>query len=150
MNHQLIWSLWKLTDVSAKYPPAYFQLRHQLWNSMPSRCPIRHWKALQVSKSFSQCLGSASYTGQHPRIYLTLNTVSDSLHLNQCSFIDSIGPTLHLGFMAQLNHLPLDKMATISQTIFSDAFFWMKSFVLEFHWSSFLRVQLTLNQHWFR
>ena len=28
-----------------------------------------------------------------------------------------------------LTHLPLDKMATISQTILSDAFSWMKSFV---------------------
>ena len=47
---------------------------------------------------------------------------------------------------------PLDKMTCISQTIFSDAFSWMKSFVfwLKFHWSLFLRVQLTITQHWFR
>ena len=34
-------------------------------------------------------------------------------------------------------HWGRDKMADISQTIFSDAFFWMKSFVLlvKFHWS---------------
>ena len=49
-----------------------------------------------------------------------------------------------------LTHLPLDKMAAISQKIFSDAFLWMKSFVfwLKFHWSLFLRVQLTITQHW--
>ena len=43
-------------------------------------------------------------------------------------------------------HLPLDKMAVISQTIFSDAFSSMSSFVfwLKFHWSLFLRVQLTI------
>ena len=43
-------------------------------------------------------------------------------------------------------------MAAISQTIFPDAFFWMKSFVfwLKFHWSVFLRVQLTISQRWFR
>ena len=43
-----------------------------------------------------------------------------------------------------LTHLPLDKMAAVSQTIFSDAWSWMKSFVfwLKFHWSLFLRVQL--------
>ena len=42
---------------------------------------------------------------------------------------------------------PLDKMAAILQTIFSVAFSWMKSFVfwLKFHWSLFLRVQLTKN-----
>ena len=34
----------------------------------------------------------------------------------------------------------------------SNAFSWMKSFVfwLNFHWSLFLRVQLTITQHWFR
>ena len=47
---------------------------------------------------------------------------------------------------------PLDKVAAISQQIFSDAFSWMKSFVfwLKFHWSLFLMVQLTITQHWFR
>ena len=50
------------------------------------------------------------------------------------------------------NHLHLDKMAAISQTICSDAFSWMKSFVfwLQFHWSLFLRAQLTITQNWFR
>ena len=51
-----------------------------------------------------------------------------------------------------LTHLPLDKMATISQTIFLDVFSCMKRFVfwLQFHWSLFLRVQFTITQHWFR
>ena len=51
-----------------------------------------------------------------------------------------------------LTHLSSDKMAAISQTIFSDSFSWMKSFVLwlKFHWSLFLWVQLTTNQHWFK
>ena len=51
-----------------------------------------------------------------------------------------------------LTHLPRNKMAAISQTIFSHGFLWMKSFVfrLKFHWSLFLRVQLTITQHWFR
>ena len=45
-----------------------------------------------------------------------------------------------------LTHLPLGKMAASSQTIFSRAFqSEIKSFVLwsEFHWSLFLRVQMT-------
>ena len=43
-------------------------------------------------------------------------------------------------------------MDTISQTTFSSAFSWMKifEFRLKFHWSLFLRVQLTIFQHWFR
>ena len=41
-----------------------------------------------------------------------------------------------------LTHLPLDKMAAISQTILSDAFLWMKSFVFwsKFHWGLFPEV----------
>ena len=47
-----------------------------------------------------------------------------------------------------LTHLLLDKMAAIRQTTFS----WMKNFNfwLKYHWSLFLRVQLTIGQHWFR
>ena len=59
----------------------------------------------------------------------------------------------YIGKMASLYWFsPLDKMAVISQTIFSDAFSWMKIFVfwLKFHWSLFLRVQLPINQQWFR
>ena len=49
-----------------------------------------------------------------------------------------------------LTHLTLDKMAAISQAIFSDAFSWMKSsvFWLKFHWRLFLRVKLIITQLW--
>ena len=48
-------------------------------------------------------------------------------------------------------HIHLDKMAAISQTTFSSALLWMKSFVfrLEFHWNLFQRAQSTISQHWF-
>ena len=51
-----------------------------------------------------------------------------------------------------LTHLPLDQMDDISQTTFSHAFSWMKKFDfwLKYHWSLFLRVKLTITQHWFR
>ena len=51
-----------------------------------------------------------------------------------------------------LTHLSLDKMAAISQTVFSNAFTWMKMYELrlKFHWSLFLRVQMGITQHWFR
>ena len=51
-----------------------------------------------------------------------------------------------------LTHLLLDEMAAISQPTFSFAVLWMKSFVFwfKFHWSLFLRVQLTIIQQWFR
>ena len=43
------------------------------------------------------------------------------------------------------------KMAAISQTTFSNSFWWMISFVFsfEFHWSVLFIVQLTISQHWF-
>ena len=51
-----------------------------------------------------------------------------------------------------LNYLPSDKMTAIVQAAFSNAFLWMKRFMLwfEFHWILFLKVQLAINQHWFR
>ena len=54
--------------------------------------------------------------------------------------------------MSSLTHWGRDKMDAISQTTFSNAFCWMRMFEyrLKFHWSLFLRVQLTISQHWFR
>ena len=51
-----------------------------------------------------------------------------------------------------LTHWGRDKMAAISQTTISDAFFWIKmfEFPLIFHWSLFPMVQLTIYQRWFR
>ena len=52
-------------------------------------------------------------------------------------------------FRYQVTHWGRDKMATIFQTTFSNAFSWMKMFKfrLRFHWSLFPRVQLTIFQH---
>ena len=49
-------------------------------------------------------------------------------------------------------HWGRDKMAAVSQTTLSNVFSWMRmlEFWLRFHWSLFLRVQLTIIQHWFR
>ena len=43
-------------------------------------------------------------------------------------------------------------MDAVSHTTHSNAFSWMKmlEFWLRFHWSLFVRVQLTIIQHWFR
>ena len=51
-----------------------------------------------------------------------------------------------------LTHWGSEKMDVISQTTFSGAFSWMKIFELrlKFNWSLFLRVHLTIFQHWFR
>ena len=51
-----------------------------------------------------------------------------------------------------ITHWGRDKFAAISQTTFSNAFTWMKmyAFHLRFHWSLFLRFELTIFQLWFR
>ena len=58
----------------------------------------------------------------------------------------------HVTYRHALTHCGQDKMDAISQTTFSSAISWMKmyEFRLKFHWSLFLRVQLTIFQHWFR
>ena len=59
---------------------------------------------------------------------------------------------LPLVWAPPLTHWGRDKMDAISQTTSSSAFPWMKMFKfrLKFQWSLFLRVQLTIFQHWFR
>ena len=49
-------------------------------------------------------------------------------------------------------HWGRDKMAAIFQMTFSNGFLLMKmhEFRLKFHWSLFLKVQLTIKQHWIR
>ena len=49
-------------------------------------------------------------------------------------------------------HWDRDQMEATSQTTFLKAFSWMKMFEFQskFHWSVFVRVQLTIFQHWFR
>ena len=51
-----------------------------------------------------------------------------------------------------LSHLPVDNKAAISQMTISNVFLWIKSllFWFEFHWSVFLRIQLTISHHWLR
>ena len=51
-----------------------------------------------------------------------------------------------------LSHWGRDKMDAVSQTMFSNAFSWIEMYEsrLKFHWSLFLRFQLTVFPHWFR
>ena len=51
-----------------------------------------------------------------------------------------------------LTYCGRDKMADILKTTLSNAFHWPKMFQLwlNFHWTMFLKFQLTINQHWIR
>ena len=55
-------------------------------------------------------------------------------------------------YISLLTHWGREKIATIFQTMISDAFSWMKGFVfwLKFHLSLFLKVLLTITHRWFR
>ena len=64
---------------------------------------------------------------------------------------------VHKGISASHGYWPLthwgrDKMAAFSQTTLSNAFSCLKifEFRLKIYWSLFLRVELTIFQHWFR
>ena len=52
----------------------------------------------------------------------------------------------------ELTHWGRDQIDAMSQTTFSNAFSRMKmnEFRIGFHWSLFLRFELTIFQHWFR
>ena len=71
---------------------------------------------------------------------------------NICSDITLPKLLPHLSGANELTHWGRDKMDAISQTTFLSAFSCMKmlEFRFGFHWSLFLRVQLTIFQHWCR
>ena len=89
-------------------------------------------------------------------IFVTVDCVSVYiiyiyLYVHICGIVPGKIP-FHLELMFYLIPLPLDKMAAISQTIFWDAFSWMKifEFRLRFHWSLFLMFELAIFHHWIR
>ena len=77
------------------------------------------------------------------------------IHLYKLFFQQYIFEKFHLQngshCVQALTHLPLDKMAAILQTTFSSALFMNEKFCVwfKFHWSLFLKAQLTIIQDWF-
>ena len=74
------------------------------------------------------------------------------LLVRRSSYNYDIHKCIYIKAHRDINTLRPRKMAAISQTMFSNAFSWMKmfEFCLRFRWSLFLRVQLTIFHHWFR
>ena len=85
--------------------------------------------------------------------------------MSKVGYKDSAATHLKIGFVANLCcllvdemictwliHWGRDKMAAISRMTLSNIFSWIKmlEFQLKFHWSLFIRIQLTIFQHWFR
>ena len=75
-----------------------------------------------------------------------------SNHILRKAINGVIYPCRYLSHTMLLTHWSRDKIAAFFQTTFSSAFSCMKmlEFRLKFHWSLFLRVQLTIVRHWFR
>ena len=113
----------------------YYVPRVHAWSRWTSRiksCDLakrteRYWHLKKYSTSTS---------------FLVIHVHSDDLILS--------GARTSTGIVIT-THFPLDKMATVLQTLFSD-FLLLKRFAFrsKFHWNFFLRVQLTISQHWFR
>ena len=124
-------------------------MNYLIWNDITVSCYV----------GFVLCVYDVScHEKQHCMAIINLYDELSSFVQNisllfQKVYLNSDKSMLHTRVTCQdLTHLSLDKMSAVSQTIFSDAFSWMKIFVfwLRFHWILFLMVQLTIAQHWFR
>ena len=110
------------------------------------------WKPFNFEQNFIEI-----FSLQSNRQYLSIGSVNGLAPNRRQAIIWSNDDPVHRRIYAspgvnELTHWGRDKMDAISQTTFSSAFSWMKMFEfrLKFHWSLFLRVQLTIIQHWFR
>ena len=137
-----------------------WQFFHCSSNSMESSCPsYLNYNGEIINEIGLRCLFN-SFRDEFTPVYINglmqdcSNSIANTLELLQSctkSLIFSVLICLPYG-IGYLTHLPLDQMASISQTTFSNTFFLMKMLVFQFNfpWNMFLRIQLTINQHWFR
>ena len=67
-------------------------------------------------------------------------------------YLEVICPAFCESRHCPLTHWGWNEMAAIFQTTFSKVFSWKKiyKFWLQFHWSLFFGIQITIFQHWFR
>ena len=119
---------------------------------------------LNLSWRFSQTLEKQSITCGIVQLSVCMITSVAGVHLDVrrswivfVEVIDDITVSLTSAAVSTsqpiaLTHWGRDKIDAILQTTFSNAISWMKifEFRLKFHWSLFLKVQLTIFQHWFR
>ena len=103
---------------------------------------------------FADVIFKLIFLKENPCIFILISTKffpKDS-NDNKSALVQATGYYLKQRWPKSLTHWGWDKMDDIFQTTFSNAFSWMKicEFWLRFHWSVFLRVQLTIFQHWFR
>ena len=147
-----------MTRVSNAIDKASLQWRHNgrdgVSNQQHRDCLLnilfrcRSKKKLRVT---GLCEGNPPVTGEFST---QRNSITENVSIWWCHYVSSTdhdwqGATSTYIF---LTHWGRDKINAILQTTFSDASSWMKMFEfwLKFHLSLFLKVQLTIFQHWFR
>ena len=83
-------------------------------------------------------------------VWSSIDITLANVWIHICAWL--VWPLNFFMIWSSLTHWGRDEMDNISQATFSNALSSMKmlKFRLEFHWSLFLRVQLTISQHWFR
>ena len=114
-----------------------------------TNCSKAHGHGTNIKQHFSMQIYIYDFIFCHHTDFFICSNYDDVHYYIWWSFFmwktSVIGPS-------KLTHWGRDKMAAIFQTTFPNGFSWMKmyDFRLTFHWSLFLRVQLTIFQHWFR
>ena len=127
-------------------------------HSLPKTVPVGDWKA-GLEKDSSTIVAFRFCHGKQGRLDIKMPSswwVSEFPLWRWAGvvvFSKVVAMAIHIGESFNLlTHWGRDKMDAISQTTFWSAFSWMKMFEfrLKFHGSLFLRVQMTIFQHWFR
>ena len=149
-DHRYAYCLWELSDANTQTLSGPLTLIRSVWcleGQMVviairapglTPLPIAGWLALGY-EALVQVMPWC-WTGEKPLPEPMCRLNSFSYGWNGCYVCDSVKSSCP------------GQMSPISQTTFSNELSWMKSFVFrfKFHWSLFIRVQLTISQHWFR
>ena len=149
----------QITSLTVVYSIVYSdadQIKHQSSASLAfvwgiHRRPVtspHKWPVTRKMFSFDDVI---MLTFVNPK-YLWSQGVTNCMILCGCNYPCPMMVAHRWSNQSLLTYGGRDKMAAISQTMFSNAFSWMKiyEFYLRFHWSLFLRFQFTIFQHRFR
>ena len=122
------------------YHTSFMYMGGKLWNDLPEF--VQHSTSIESFKQNYKMykLIISSW------LFAFCGNWSISVLCNYYSFPLLVVPPQHGCEVISLTHWGRDDMDAITQTTFLSAFFWMKMFEfrLKFHWSLFLRVQLTI------
>ena len=113
------------------------------------RIPNWYKSYFECNIAFPQCFASTLVTGRVFSSHFIIMT-GDTPHFTTfaCTYTVLCAVCMN-AFTPSFTNWGRDKMVAISQTIFSNKYFSNKvfEFRLTFHWTLFLRVQLTIFQH---